>query len=78
MGTYIHSLMCMLNDTPFYGAYTSVFAAASPKVRADPEQYKGKYLVPYGSVEEPSEDAKREDLAWELWQTTEDILTGLA
>lgn len=36
--------------------------------------YKGKYLVPFGNVEDPSDDAKKVDLAEELWQTTERVL----
>ena len=39
------------------------------------DDYKGKYLVPYGIIEDASEDAKREDLAKELWGTTERTLT---
>jgi hypothetical protein len=30
--------------------------------------------VPFGVLEEASEDARREDLAKELWDTTEGIL----
>ncbi|TFK52952.1 NAD-P-binding protein [Heliocybe sulcata] len=78
MGAYYHSFMCTFNDTPFYGAYTSVFAAASPKLRANADLYKGKYLVPYGHVEEPSEDANRDDLARELWHTTDEILAKMS
>lgn len=58
-------------------AYTSVFAAASPIVAADREKYKGKYLTPVGKLTEPSDVAKRPELAEELWVTTEDFLKGI-
>jgi len=38
------------------------------------DNYKGRYLVPFGIIENASEDAKREDLAKELWRTTERTL----
>ncbi|OCH93974.1 NAD-P-binding protein [Obba rivulosa] len=59
------------------GAYTSVFAAASPAVRAEPEKYKGAYLVPVAQVGQPSADARDPALAAELWATTEKVLADL-
>jgi len=63
---------------PEVGAYNSCFAAASPLVRQHPEKYKGAYLVPVGVIEEAGKNAKREDLALELWETTERVLKDLA
>jgi hypothetical protein len=60
--------------SPHDGGYTPVWAAASRQVFEERDKYKGKYLVPYGVLEEASEDARREDLAKELWDTTEGIL----
>ena len=60
--------------SPHDGGYTPAWAAASRKVFEERDNYKGKYLVPYGIIEDASEDAKREDLAKELWGTTERIL----
>ncbi|RDB30491.1 hypothetical protein Hypma_007324 [Hypsizygus marmoreus] len=59
---------------PEVGAYTSCFAAASPKVRDNPDKYKGAFVEPVGIITEPSDIAKREDLALELWETTERVL----
>jgi len=59
------------------GAYTSVFAAAAPEVREKPEVYKGAYLVPVAKLREASEDATNEELAKELWETTERILSEI-
>jgi len=56
------------------GAHTSVFAAASPEVRAHPETFKGAYLQPVAKLGKPSDDAKNPELAKELWETTEKIL----
>ncbi|KAG6853071.1 hypothetical protein C0991_007063 [Blastosporella zonata] len=59
------------------GAYTSCFAAASPAVRASPQKYKGTFLEPVGVITEPSDNAKNEELAKELWDTTESVLTSV-
>lgn len=61
--------------TPWQGGYTPAWAAAAREVRQHRERYKGVYLVPYGKIEEPSKDARREDLAKELCETTERILS---
>ncbi|KAI0305347.1 hypothetical protein B0F90DRAFT_1625138 [Multifurca ochricompacta] len=60
--------------SPHDGGYTPAWAAASRQVFEEREKYKGKYLVPYGTIEEASKDAQREDLAKELWETTENVL----
>lgn len=57
------------------GAYASVFAAASPIVKAEREKYKGAYLDPPGKiVPAPAPEAESKELAEELWATTETIL----
>ncbi|EMD40352.1 hypothetical protein CERSUDRAFT_102762 [Gelatoporia subvermispora B] len=56
------------------GAYTSIFAAASPMVKERPEEYKGKYMVPFGRIETPSIYAQSDALAEDLWQTTEQVI----
>lgn len=70
-------LMKLFFTTPEVGAYNSCFAAASPRVGRDPERYKGAYLLPVGVIGEPGQNAKREDLSEELWDTTEAILRDL-
>jgi hypothetical protein len=60
--------------SPHDGGYTPAWAASSRKVFEERNDYKGKYLVPYGIIEDASEDARREGLAKELWDTTERIL----
>lgn len=67
-------IFALFFEVPEVGAYTSCFAAASPTVRDDPEKYKGKFMEPVGIITEPSEVAQRDDLAEELWETTERIL----
>ena len=58
------------------GGYTPAWAAASKKIHEERDEgaWKGAYVVPYGVKEEPSEDARRDDLARELWETTEMVL----
>ena len=60
--------------SPHDGGYTPAWAAASRRVFEERDRYKGKYLVPYGDLEDASKDARREDLARELWDTTERVL----
>ncbi|KAI9508241.1 NAD-P-binding protein [Russula earlei] len=62
--------------SPHDGGYTPAWAAASRKVFEERNRYKGTYLVPYGIIEEASQDARRADLAKELWKTTETVLKG--
>ncbi|KAK0450866.1 NAD(P)-binding protein [Armillaria borealis] len=69
-------LMRMLFMHPDIGAYTSVFAAASPEVDADP-RYKGGYLEPVAQLGEASKTACDPEVARELWQTTEKIVEGI-
>ncbi|CDO73677.1 hypothetical protein BN946_scf185015.g5 [Trametes cinnabarina] len=61
--------------SPTEGAYTSVFAAASPVVRAERDRYKGAYLEPPGKLAiPPAPQAESKKLAEELWNTTEAIV----
>jgi len=62
---------------PEPGSYTSCFAAASPLVKNFPAKYKHAYLEPVGNIGEMSTNAKRDDLASDLWETTERILVDL-
>jgi len=56
------------------GSYTSCFAAASPLVKNFPTKYKNAYLEPVGRIGDLSSNAKRDDLAADLWETTEALL----
>jgi hypothetical protein len=60
--------------SPHDGEYTPAWTAALRKVFKERSNYKGKYLGPFGIIEDASENAKREDLAKELWETTERTL----
>ncbi|KAF8903480.1 NAD-binding protein [Gymnopilus junonius] len=59
------------------GAYTSVFAAASPEVRQNKDLYKGAYLTPVAKITKPSKSATNAKLATELYDTTESVLKEL-
>jgi hypothetical protein len=63
--------------SPLEGAMTSLFAAAHPVVWGEKERYKGRYLMPFGVVESPSEDARDLRLAEELWRTSEVAVRGI-
>lgn len=58
------------------GAFTSVFAAANPVVRANPEAYKGKYLMPFGKVTAPGPLARDAELAKQLWTLSEKVVVA--
>ena len=72
----IQKFVCdLFFTTPSVGAYSTLFAAASPVVKAEREKYKGAYLVPPGKlapVHAPQADSAQ--LAEELWETTEAIV----
>lgn len=55
----------------------SVFAAASPEVRANADKFKGAYLTPVGRITKPSTDALNAHLAKDLWETSEKQLAVL-
>ncbi|KDQ54409.1 hypothetical protein JAAARDRAFT_135807 [Jaapia argillacea MUCL 33604] len=62
---------------PSEGAYNSVFAAVSPVVRSKSTEFKGAYLMPVGKISKPSRLAQSDELAKELWDTTERVLKDL-
>jgi NAD(P)-dependent dehydrogenase (short-subunit alcohol dehydrogenase family) len=57
--------------TPYEGALTPLWCAVSREVG---EQFKGKYVVPYGELEETSALAKNEEEARGLWKVSEEVL----
>ena len=62
-------------ETPTAGAYTSVFAAASPIVKAERDKYKGGFLWPVGKLgDPPAPQIESKELAEEVWATTETLL----
>ncbi|KAJ3475072.1 hypothetical protein NLI96_g12075 [Meripilus lineatus] len=63
--------------SPSDGALNSVFAAVAPEIRANPQTYKGGHLRSVGVVGAPNKEALDEDLAHELWDTTDTILNKL-
>ncbi|KDQ22191.1 hypothetical protein PLEOSDRAFT_1094912 [Pleurotus ostreatus PC15] len=67
----------LLMLTPVQGAYTSLFAAASPVVAKEKDKYKGAYLKPFGVFVKPLKETEDEDRQEELWKLTEDALTEM-
>ncbi|KAF5318873.1 hypothetical protein D9619_010947 [Psilocybe cf. subviscida] len=61
------------------GAYNSLFAAASKRVAADREKYKGAYLEsqPTGRIASPHKAALDEQSGTQLWSLTEAFLDGI-
>jgi NAD(P)-dependent dehydrogenase (short-subunit alcohol dehydrogenase family) len=52
------------------GAITSLFAAAAGEVRQNDEEYKGKFLVPFGKVTSPHPVVENDQQVERLWETT--------
>ena len=63
--------------SPAEGALTSLFAATSPKIWGEREKYGGAYLVPFGEIEIPGENALDKGLAEELWGTSEKVVKSV-
>ncbi|KAI0343575.1 NAD(P)-binding protein [Trametopsis cervina] len=70
LGGLLVRLTGLISYLPEQGAYTALFAAASPAARA----YRGLYLVPFGKPATPSSAARDPLLADTLWKTTVQIL----
>ncbi len=78
-GPVLIKLMKLLAKPAAEGAHNPVFAAASPKVRAQPEKYKGCVLEHVGKLSAPAPGGRTKqsrslELADELWATTEKLL----
>lgn len=73
----LNFLLWIFAKTPENGCYTTLFAAASPKVKAEPEKYKARYLVPDGVIQAPNPNALKLELQDELWETTERYLVDI-
>lgn len=74
LGSVVIWISSLVLYTPAQGAYNSVIAAASPAVRADPKAYKAGYLMPIGKLATKTKTAQSEELAAELWTSTEMLL----
>ncbi|KAF5655591.1 alcohol dehydrogenase [Fusarium sp. NRRL 25303] len=61
------------NLSPFEGAITPLFAAAHPEPAQEREKYAGSFIMPFGGVKEPTEDANNAELAKQLWTTSEKV-----
>ncbi|PCH39170.1 NAD(P)-binding protein [Wolfiporia cocos MD-104 SS10] len=64
-------------STPSQGAYGPVFAAAAPVVRAEAQRYRGAYILPPSKLARADKRTEDRELAKELWDTTESILSGI-
>ncbi|ETW77590.1 hypothetical protein HETIRDRAFT_239899, partial [Heterobasidion irregulare TC 32-1] len=70
----IKILIRLLAMSPLEGAYTSLFAATSAEVVAQPHKYKGKYLERCQVVTPTTKDASDPVLARKLWEATEKVV----
>ncbi|PPQ73000.1 hypothetical protein CVT24_001434 [Panaeolus cyanescens] len=62
---------------PEEGSFTTLFAAASPKVKAEAEKYKATFLMPVGVISNPSPHVLKHDMQEDLWATTEKYLADI-
>ncbi|KAI0717571.1 NAD-P-binding protein [Cerioporus squamosus] len=71
----LYRLIALLTfQTPAQGARSTVFSAASPIPRAQPNNYRGAFLGSSCKVAKPSKTVQKTELRQELWDTTEKIL----
>ncbi|KAF5546519.1 light induced alcohol dehydrogenase Bli-4 [Fusarium mexicanum] len=61
------------NLSPFEGAITPLFAAAHPEPARHRDKYAGSFIMPFGGLKEPTEDANNAELAKQLWTTSEKV-----
>ncbi|KAG8903189.1 hypothetical protein FRC01_009298 [Tulasnella sp. 417] len=69
---FIKLILASFGLTPLQGAYTTLFAATSSKIKAEPEKYKGSYVQPFNRLAEVSAYAKDKQLAEDLWACSEE------
>ena len=82
IGKLILALIRPLFYAPPEGAHSAVFAAASPTVHAEREQFKGALVVHNkvrgGAVAAPlAPQGASAELAAELWRTTEEVVKSM-
>lgn len=65
---FLKLLLPYLTVTPAEGAITPLFAATATEVRQDIDTYRGKYLEPYGKVEEPPKVAEDKEQVKGMWE----------
>ncbi|KAL5607182.1 hypothetical protein FOBRF1_007679 [Fusarium oxysporum] len=61
------------NLSPFEGAITPFFAAAHPEPAQQRDKYAGSFIMPFGGLKEPTEDANNAELGKQLWTTSEKV-----
>ncbi|KAF5712174.1 light induced alcohol dehydrogenase Bli-4 [Fusarium mundagurra] len=65
------------NLSPFEGAITPLFAAAHPEPAQQRDKYAGSFIMPFGGLKEPTEDANNAELAKQLWTTSEKVVSSV-
>ncbi len=70
MAKFLTPLVRLAFASPDTGAITSLFAATAKVVKERPEEYKGRYLVPYGKVGKAHRVVQDKVAARNLWETT--------
>ncbi|KAG8905492.1 hypothetical protein FRC01_008326, partial [Tulasnella sp. 417] len=70
---FIKLILASFGLTPLQGAYTTLFAATSSKIKAEPEKYKGSYVQPFNRLAEVGAYAKDKQLAEDLWACSEEV-----
>lgn len=63
--------------SPLDGATTALFTATSPEIRSRANEFKGAFVVPFGTIATPSKDAQDPELAAKLWRASEDITSKI-
>ncbi|KAG8938272.1 hypothetical protein FRC04_009187 [Tulasnella sp. 424] len=69
----IKLILATFGLTPLQGSYTTLFAATSEKIKAEPTKYKGSYLQPFNRLADISAYAKDGQLAKDLWACSEEV-----
>jgi hypothetical protein len=59
---------------PMEGEMITLFAAIDPRAWAEKEKFRGAYLVPPGKIEIPVGNGSNDELAEELWATSERVV----
>ncbi|CCM00284.1 uncharacterized protein FIBRA_02314 [Fibroporia radiculosa] len=74
LGAIVAFFINLVFNTPIKGAYSTVFAAAAPQVRAEPRKYRAAYIKPPSEISPVAERARDPAKGKELWEMTETFL----
>lgn len=74
VASFVRYMINLFFTMPTHGAYSTVFAAAAPEVRAEPRKFRGSYITPPTKHSQLTPKARDPETSKDLWELTERVL----